>query len=166
MWLCACACMRVCVWGRVKLLFNQCMHILKINMCIYWLEYLKYLTLLKIETEFINKKYPNIFQKEYVQNQKNYYTWKKAHSEYFFHTASDLGLFWQYFAYNWKSAFCDKSEFKSITNVWPCTFLIKKGWATMSAPKHYRECSLKGCHIGSGSGTLFVVQEQHAYQTR
>ena len=66
--------------------------------------------LLKAENEFINKKYPSVFHRDFIQYLNNYYTWKKAHSEYFFQIASDLGLFWQYFAYIWKSSFCDKKK--------------------------------------------------------
>ena len=66
--------------------------------------------LLKAENEFINKEYPSIFHRDFIQYLNNYYTWKKAHSEYFFQIASDLGLFWQYLAYIWKSSFCDKKK--------------------------------------------------------
>lgn len=37
-------------------------------------------------------------------------TWKNAHSEYFLQSNSDLGLFWQYLAYIWKSSFCNKEQ--------------------------------------------------------
>ena len=69
--------------------------------------------LLKAENEFINKNYPSVLQKEYIWYLNNYYTWKKAQSEYFFQIPSDLGLFWQYFAYIWKSSFCDKKKIQT-----------------------------------------------------
>lgn len=58
-------------------------------------------------------KYPNIVPQNYIQYLSSYYTWKKAHSEYFFQTVSDLGLFWQYFAYIWKSSFWDKEQIQT-----------------------------------------------------
>lgn len=94
--------------------------------------------------------------KKNVFNTQIINTWKKAHSEYFLQTNSDLGLFWQYLAYIWKSSFCNKEQMQIhyyFTNM--IFFVLKKAmqasvWPTMVV----NMTKIWAC---------FVFQGQHAH---